>query len=47
MSAKNGDKSRYQINRKRRVLRRVKTRALRQALKDQQPPKAADGGRTE
>jgi hypothetical protein len=28
MSQKNGDKSRYQINRKRAVLRRAKMRAL-------------------
>ncbi len=28
MSQKNGDKSRYQINRKRAVLRRAKIRAL-------------------
>ena len=28
MSQKNGDKSRYQINRKRTVLRRAKMRAL-------------------
>ena len=28
MSAKNGDKSRYQINRKRGVLRRAKIRAM-------------------
>ena len=28
MSQKNGDKSRYQINRKRTVLRRAKIRAL-------------------
>jgi hypothetical protein len=28
MSQKNGDKSRFQINRKRGVLRRAKTRAL-------------------
>jgi hypothetical protein len=28
MSQRNGEKSRYQINRKRKMLRRVKTRAL-------------------
>ncbi len=28
MSAKNGDKSRYQINRKRAVVRRAKMRAM-------------------
>jgi hypothetical protein len=28
MSARNGDKSRYQINRKRRVLRRARIRQL-------------------
>lgn len=35
MSAKNGDKSRYQINRKRAVLRRTKIRELvKNAKKD-------------
>jgi len=33
MSARNGDKSRYQINRKRAVLRRVKIRALVKSAK--------------
>ena len=33
MSAHNGDKSRYQVNRKRAVLRRTKTRELVKALK--------------
>ena len=33
MSAKNGDKSRFQVNRKRAVLRRTKTRELVKALK--------------
>ena len=34
MSAKNGDKSRFQVNRKRAVLRRTKTRELVKALKE-------------
>jgi hypothetical protein len=33
MSAKNGDKSRYQINRKRAVVRRTKIRELLNARK--------------
>ncbi len=33
MSARNGDKSRYQINRKRAVLRRVKIRELVKSVK--------------
>ncbi len=33
MSARNGDKSRYQINRKRVILRRVKIRQLVQSVK--------------
>jgi hypothetical protein len=33
MSARNGDKSRYQINRKRAVLRRTKIRQLTKSLK--------------
>lgn len=33
MSAKNGDKSRHQINRKRGVIRRAKTRAFLEAQK--------------
>ena len=33
MTARNGDKSRFQVNRKRAVLRRVKTRELVKALK--------------
>ena len=33
MSARNGDKSRYQINRKRGIHRRVKIRALVKAVK--------------
>ncbi len=34
MSAKNGDKSRHQINRKRAVLRRAKIRDLVKAAKE-------------
>jgi hypothetical protein len=34
MSANNGDKSRYQVNRKRAVLRRSKIRELVKAVKD-------------
>jgi len=34
MSARNGDKSRHQINRKRAVLRRAKIRDLVKAVKD-------------
>jgi hypothetical protein len=43
MSAKNGDKSRYQINRKRAVHRRTKIRELVRAIKGgpAQPAKAA------
>jgi len=46
MSARNGDKSRYQINRKRGVQRRAKIRELAKSLKAQpatpaQPAKAA------
>ena len=33
MSARNGDKSRYQINRKRAILRRVKIRQLVKSVK--------------
>jgi hypothetical protein len=44
MSAKNGDKSRHQINRKRAVLRRVKIRDLVKAVKDRA---AAASARTE
>jgi hypothetical protein len=33
MSARNGDKSRYQINRKRAVLRRAKNRQLVKSVK--------------
>ena len=33
MSARNGDKSRYQVNRKRAVLRRTKIRELVKAVK--------------
>lgn len=33
MSARNGDKSRYQINRKRTVLRRTKIRQLVKSVK--------------
>jgi hypothetical protein len=43
MSSKNGDKSRYQINRKRAVQRRAKIRELVKAVKagPSQPAKAA------
>jgi hypothetical protein len=43
MSSKNGDKSRYQINRKRAVQRRAKIRELVKAVKagSSQPVKAA------
>ena len=34
MSARNGDKSRHQINRKRAVVRRAKIRDLMKAAKD-------------
>jgi hypothetical protein len=40
MSARNGDKSRYQVNRKRAVLRRVKIRELVKASKAGTPAKA-------
>jgi hypothetical protein len=38
MSAKNGDKSRYQINRKRAVQRRAKIRELVKSVKAAAPP---------
>jgi len=41
MSARNGDKSRFQVNRKRAVVRRTKTRELVKALKEAAPAKAA------
>ena len=43
MSARNGDKSRYQVNRKRAVQRRTKIRELVKAIKGgpAQPAKAA------
>jgi hypothetical protein len=41
MSAKNGDKSRYQINRKRAVLRRSKIRELLQAVTPAAPAERA------
>jgi len=44
MSARNGDKSRYQINRKRGVHRRVKIRGLVKSLKAQ-PAQAAPAGK--
>jgi hypothetical protein len=44
MSAKNGDKSRHQINRKRVVLRRAKIRDLVKAAKDNAAAPAKDGG---
>jgi len=34
MSAKNGDKSRFQVNRKRAVLRRTKIRELMKTVKE-------------
>jgi hypothetical protein len=40
MSAKNGDKSRYQINRKRGVHRRAKIRELVKSVKAQSAPAA-------
>jgi hypothetical protein len=40
MSAKNGDKSRFQVNRKRAVLRRTKTRELLKAAKEASASKA-------
>jgi hypothetical protein len=40
MSARNGDKSRYQINRKRGVHRRAKNRALLKSTKAQSSPPA-------
>ena len=43
MSSKNGDKSRYQVNRKRAVQRRAKIRELVKTMKagPSQPAKAA------
>jgi len=40
MSAHNGDKSRYQVNRKRAVLRRTKIRELVKAAKETTAAKA-------
>lgn len=47
MSARNGDKSRYQINRKRAVLRRTKIREMVKTAKGDSaaPAKAAPDGR--
>jgi hypothetical protein len=42
MSARNGDKSRHQINRKRAVVRRAK---IRQMLADRKAPGDAGGAR--
>jgi hypothetical protein len=42
MSAKNGDKSRHQINRKRVVLRRAKIRDLVKAAKSDAAPVKAE-----
>jgi hypothetical protein len=42
MSAKNGDKARYQINRKRAVVRRNK---IREMVKDAKKEAAAQGSR--
>jgi hypothetical protein len=41
MSQRNGEKSRYQINRKRKMLRRVKTRALVAGVADAAAEKPA------
>jgi hypothetical protein len=41
MSAKNGDKSRFQVNRKRAVLRRTKTRELLKAVKEASASRAS------
>jgi hypothetical protein len=42
MSAKNGDKSRYQINRKRAVQRRAKIRELVKSVKAAATPPAKE-----
>ena len=43
MSAKNGDKSRFQVNRKRAVLRRTKIRELVKAAKEASAAKPPAG----
>jgi hypothetical protein len=44
MSRRNGDRSRFQINRKRKVLRRQRIRALRAALAGRQSTPAKTSG---
>lgn len=41
MSARNGQRSRFHLNRKRRVVQRMKVRALLQSLKEQKAAGAA------
>jgi len=45
MSARNGDKSRHQINRKRALLRRMKIRDLVKAVKGGQAAGAKDAAK--
>lgn len=47
MSSKNGDKARYQIARKRRVLQRVKIRALLKAKSEEVAAPKADAKASE
>lgn len=42
MSAQNGQRARFQINRKRRVVQRMRLRAVLLALKEQKAATAAD-----
>ena len=42
MSAQNGQRARFQINRKRRVVQRMRQRAVFLALKEQKAATAAD-----
>ena len=42
MSARNGQRARFQINRKRRVVQRMRLRAVLLALKEQKAATAAD-----
>jgi len=42
MSAQNGQRARFQINRKRRVVQRMRLRAVLVALKEQKAATAAD-----
>ena len=44
MSAQNGERARFHRNRKRRIVQRMRLRAVLLALKDQKVANAADAG---